>query len=110
DALMTAGKKKAHEPELNVGDLFRTALNQIENRTARVGIIGLGYVGLPLARAFAARGFPVLGLDIDTAKITQLQAGKSYIGHIPPEVVREMRGQGVEATGQFNTPREAAGV
>jgi UDP-N-acetyl-D-glucosamine dehydrogenase len=112
DTLMTAGNRKtrAHEPQPNVQDLFTAALDRIESRMARVGIIGLGYVGLPLARAFAARGFPVLGFDIDTAKITQLQAGKSYIGHIDSEVVREMRGRGFEATDQFGRLDEADAV
>jgi UDP-N-acetyl-D-glucosamine dehydrogenase len=80
---------------------FDPLLAKIENRTACVGIIGLGYVGLPLARAFSSRGFPVLGFDIDPAKITRLHAGESYIGHIPPETVREMLSQGFEATNQF---------
>src|SRR3954469_1323302 len=46
-------------------------LARVEARTARVGIIGLGYVGLPLAHAFAGSGFPVLGFDVDAAKIAR---------------------------------------
>src|SRR5262249_55466222 len=76
-------------------------LAAINNRKARVGIIGLGYVGLPLARAFAAKGFPVLGFDVDAVKVAALQRGDSYIGHIPSGVVREMRAQGFEATDRF---------
>ena len=48
----------------------------IEGRTARVGIIGLGYVGLPLARAFADAGYRVLGFDIDPAKVEKLASGR----------------------------------
>jgi UDP-N-acetyl-D-glucosamine dehydrogenase len=110
DTLMAAGKRKKRDPELSVHDLFRSALDRIENRTARVGIIGLGYVGLPLARAFAARGYLVLGFDIDSAKITQLQAGKSYIGHISGDIVQEMRAQGFDATDQFERLGEADAV
>src|SRR5262249_17398049 len=50
-----------------------------------VGIIGLGYVGLPLAATFAEGGFPVIGFDVDGAKIDELRAGGIYIRHIPPE-------------------------
>ena len=83
------------------GDLFAPLLVKIEKRAARVGIIGLGYVGLPLARALSLRGFSVLGFDIDPGKVAQLQAGKSYIGHIPPEDVRVMLGNGFDATSRF---------
>jgi len=55
----------------------------IEARRARVGIIGLGYVGLPLACAFAEAGFPVLGFDADPVKVGALAHGRSYIRHLP---------------------------
>ncbi|HYN22310.1 MAG TPA: nucleotide sugar dehydrogenase [Thermoanaerobaculia bacterium] len=55
---------------------------RIENRTAKVGIIGLGYVGLPLALAFAERGFPVLGFDVDPVKVEALARGECYIRHL----------------------------
>jgi UDP-N-acetyl-D-glucosamine dehydrogenase len=83
------------------GDHFGPLLTKIEKRASRVGIIGLGYVGLPLARALSTRGFPVLGFDIDPAKISQLHGGKSYIGHIPPEDVRGMLAKGFDATTDF---------
>ncbi|NUQ64676.1 MAG: nucleotide sugar dehydrogenase [Pirellulales bacterium] len=64
----------------------RTALEQaIADRTAKVGVIGLGYVGLPLIRAFVQAGFSTLGFDVDEAKVDRLLAGKSYIGHIPSQ-------------------------
>jgi UDP-N-acetyl-D-glucosamine dehydrogenase len=62
----------------------------------------MGYVGLPLAHAFTAKGIGVLGFDVDAAKVTKLQRGESYIGHIPDEVIREMRAKGFEATDHFN--------
>jgi UDP-N-acetyl-D-glucosamine dehydrogenase len=83
------------------GDFLGPLLTKIEKHAARVGVIGLGYVGLPLARALSTRGFPVLGFDIDPSKVAQLQAGKSYIGHIPEEDVRAMLGRGFDATAQF---------
>lgn len=59
--------------------IFDALLNKIETRTARAGIIGLGYVGLPLAMAIARSGFPVTGFDIDPKKIASLDARRSYI-------------------------------
>ena len=55
---------------------------RISNRSAVVGIMGLGYVGLPLARAFIEAGYRVLGFDVDQSKVDHLKAGKSYIGHL----------------------------
>ena len=61
-------------------DSLRKALTE---KSAKVGVIGLGYVGLPLIRAFVAAGFRTLGYDIDASKVQRLLAGESYIGHIP---------------------------
>jgi UDP-N-acetyl-D-glucosamine dehydrogenase len=58
-------------------------LNRLSDRTAQIGIIGLGYVGLPLAVAFAEAGYKVTGLDVSTEKVTQLNDGVSYIPDIP---------------------------
>src|SRR4051812_8838948 len=77
-------------------------LDRIADRSARVGIIGLGYVGLPLARAFAEVGFPVLGFDTDPAKVARLARGESYIGHIPDATIWAMRDRGFEATDRFD--------
>ncbi len=79
-----------------------TLRKAIDDRTATVGVIGLGYVGLPLVELFAAGGFPVLGLDIDRPKISALQAGRSYIGHIPSERIAALNASGrFEATADF---------
>ena len=82
-------------------------LERIKNRSARVGIIGLGYVGLPMARAFTGAGFPVLGFDVDADKVARLARGSSYIGHIPSEVLAEMLRCGFEATADFARLAEA---
>jgi UDP-N-acetyl-D-glucosamine dehydrogenase len=63
---------------------------RIELRTAKVCIIGLGYVGLPLAETFAWGGYPVVGFDIDAEKVKKLKLGQSYIGHISSERVGEL--------------------
>lgn len=96
---------------MNEGDSplanLRAAISQ---RTAVVGVIGLGYVGLPVARAFAAARFRVLGFDIDPVKVERLNHGESYIGHIPADVIETMRQQGFEATADFKRLTEADAI
>jgi len=68
----------------------------------KVAIVGLGYVGLPLALRFAQAGVSVLGLDIDEAKCASLNAGRSYIGHVSSAAIAEVRAAGrLEATTDF---------
>jgi len=88
--------------EAGQGGHLARGLARVRDGTCRVGIIGLGYVGLPLARAFAEGGFPVLGFDTDPAKVEALNAGRSYIGHIGDDSVAAMRAAGFEATGRFD--------
>jgi UDP-N-acetyl-D-glucosamine dehydrogenase len=64
-------------------------LTRIEQKSAQIGIIGLGYVGLPLALEFARRGFTVIGFDVDEAKIPVLNSGNSYIKHIHAARIKE---------------------
>jgi UDP-N-acetyl-D-glucosamine dehydrogenase len=72
---------------------------RIRSRTARVCVIGLGYVGLPLAETFAAAGYAVLGFDVDPDKVHKLRAGHSYIGHVSSARIAELlRGGRFEAT------------
>jgi UDP-N-acetyl-D-glucosamine dehydrogenase len=90
---------------------IHTALDKkVQSRTATVAIIGLGYVGLPLARGFAAAGFHVLGFDIDPSKVEKLRRGESYIGHITAEIVRQMRENHFDATTDFARLVEADAV
>ncbi len=81
---------------------YTALLERFKNRQAQIGIIGLGYVGLPLARAFSQNGFRVLGFDIDPAKIGSLTAGRSYIQQIPASAIQQMRDRGFEATDRFD--------
>jgi UDP-N-acetyl-D-glucosamine dehydrogenase len=69
-------------------------IEAIKDRTARVGIIGMGYVGLPLMRTFCNAGFNCLGFDIDPVKVRQLNAGKSYIEHIPSAMIKRLVQEG----------------
>jgi UDP-N-acetyl-D-glucosamine dehydrogenase len=67
-----------------------TLLGRISRREAKVGIVGLGYVGLPLAVEFAEAGFSVLGVDVSEAKVQQLNRGESYIADIPTERLKPL--------------------
>lgn len=83
-------------------------IKRIEDRDAVVGVIGLGYVGLPLVLEFCRAGFRVLGFDIDPAKCEALNAGRSYIHHIPAKVIAEQRDASrFEATPDFARIAEA---
>jgi UDP-N-acetyl-D-glucosamine dehydrogenase len=75
---------------------------KIENRKVRVGIIGLGYVGLPLALTFSERGFSVTGFDVDQSKIEALSAGRNYIKHLKAERLTRSNASGLfGATADF---------
>jgi len=87
----TVGRGKGR-PQLLLSD--KLWLEAIEQRTARVGIIGMGYVGLPLMRTFCSAGFNCLGFDIDPVKVQQLNAGKSYIKHIPSTLIKQVVSEG----------------
>jgi UDP-N-acetyl-D-glucosamine dehydrogenase len=80
---------------------------KIADRKAVIGIVGLGYVGLPLCIRFAEERFRVLGFDIDAAKVEQLNRGQSYIGHIPHESIVGLRAAGFEATADYARASEA---
>jgi UDP-N-acetyl-D-glucosamine dehydrogenase len=89
-------------------ELASKLLGLIESRQAKVCIIGLGYVGLPLAETFVAGNFSVLGFDIDPAKVAKLNAGKSYIGHLPDSRIGEMvQSRRFEATADPSRFKEA---
>lgn len=79
----------------------------IHDRTARIAIIGQGYVGLPLAMAFVQAGFPVLGLEADADKVSALNAGTSYVPDIPNSALKEALSQGYEATADSERLHEA---
>lgn len=77
-------------------------LDRIQQRTARVGVIGLGYVGLPLLLLFEESGFEVTGFDVDPAKVDALTRGESYIRHIGADRVRKAFGsKRANATSNF---------
>src|SRR4030081_2983400 len=84
-----------------VPQIAQERLNRLKNRTAEIGVIGLGYVGLPLSLLLSEAGFKVTGFDIDAKKVTDLEAGRSYIFRIAQEEIQSARKQGFTATTAF---------
>jgi len=76
-------------------DIEKSLSDRIDDRTARIGIIGLGYVGLPLVIRFCEENFRVIGFDIDRIKVDSLNQGKSYIKHISSDRISSLRKAGV---------------
>ncbi len=82
-------------------------LQKLNGKTARIGVVGLGYVGLPLAVEFAHAGFHVTGLDIDERKISKINAGESYIQDIPTSVLKPLVDAGMlDATSDFSVIKD----
>ncbi len=82
-------------------------IRKVESRKARIGVIGLGYVGLPLAVEFAKAGFRVTGFDIDAKRVTALNAGRSYIQDVPTGELRDLVRSGrLSATMEFDALRQ----
>jgi UDP-N-acetyl-D-glucosamine dehydrogenase len=75
-------------------DSLTDLLGRIERREARVAVVGMGYVGLPLAVVFAEAGLNVVGLDVSPARMDQLNRGESYIEDVPSETVARLVGEG----------------
>ena len=80
---------------------FSELKNKIEQRLAQVAVIGMGYVGLPLALLYSEQGFPVTGFDIDERKVSTLNAGGSYIFRITAPEIQRARSQGLTATSNY---------
>ncbi len=94
-----------------MSDYKSLLLEKISSRPATVGIIGLGYVGLPLALVFEEAGFPVLGFDIDAKKAEALHRGESYIKHIGHERVAAAFARGrISATTDFSRLAECDAI
>ncbi len=87
--------------QLASSELSELLKNKIESRTAKVGVIGMGYVGLPLALLFSEQKFAVTGFDIDRKKIAVLESGGSYIYRIAPTEIQAARSQGFTATSDY---------
>lgn len=86
---------------VEMGEIMKEAIKAFRNKEAVIGIVGLGYVGLPLMLRYNSVGFRVLGIDIDSNKVEKLNSGESYIEHISAAKVAEARQSGFEATTDF---------
>ncbi|MBT9234968.1 nucleotide sugar dehydrogenase [Pseudomonas inefficax] len=84
----------------------QTLLEKLNDKTGVIGIVGLGYVGLPLVLRYAEVGYKVLGFDIDQSKIDHIEGGTSYIEHIPAASIARAVEQGFKATTDFSQARD----
>ena len=86
-------------------------LEKFADKSAVIGVMGLGYVGLPLLLGYVGRGFRVLGLDVDSKKVTALHAGQSYIEHIPSEFIQQaLSAKLLEATTDLSRVKEVDAI
>src|SRR5678816_2891012 len=85
----------------------RVLEEKIRARQAKVGIVGLGYVGLPLAVEFAKAGFTVTGIDLSDSKIERINKGDSYVGDVPSTTLAPLVASGkIKATADFSVIRD----
>lgn len=98
------------EPQQEQGAGMELA-QKIASKTAVVGVIGLGYVGLPLLHAFHKAGFPVIGFDVDPRKIAALHNGENYLKHLGADMVSQMKSAGrFDATADMVRLKEADAI
>lgn len=92
---------------MRANQVLNDLLNKILQKEAQVGVIGLGYVGLPLVLRFCEVGYPVLGFDVDSKKVALLQKGKSYIKSIPGSLISKYIRMGkLDVTDRFSRLNE----
>src|ERR1700750_2062573 len=95
------------DSSMNVQIAAEILADKIKLKTARVGVVGLGYVGLPLAVEYAKAGFSVTGIDVQNSKVDSLNAGTSYIQDVPTREVKELvADQKLRATTDFSVIAE----
>jgi UDP-N-acetyl-D-glucosamine dehydrogenase len=83
-------------------DVKNTTIGKFNSKQATIGILGMGYVGLPLMLRYADIGYKVVGFDIDQSKINAVLGGKSYIEHIPEGDIQSAVEKGMDATTDFS--------
>ena len=95
---------------MQASEIKQSAIGKFRDKTATIGIVGLGYVGLPLMLRYAETGFKVLGFDIDAEEVNKLNKGETYIEHITADKIAAARTTGFEATTDFSRIGEAEAV
>ena len=91
-------------------NLKKALIGRLDDQSARIGIIGMGYVGLPLMLRFSETGYRVIGFDIDNEKVSTLNDGRSYIEHVAGERIALARRNGFEATDDFARLKEVDAI
>jgi len=91
-------------------DVKQNSIAKYSSKEAVIGIVGLGYVGLPLMLRYSSIGFRVVGIDIDDIKVKKLNAGQSYIEHISEAKIAEALTNGFEATSDFSRIKECDAI
>jgi len=95
------------DKKMGVGQAAAALIDKLQNKTATIGVVGLGYVGLPLALLFARKGFSTIGFDVDSQKVEKIQHGESYILHIPQATIAEqVSAKRLRATTDYHLVRE----
>jgi UDP-N-acetyl-D-glucosamine dehydrogenase len=85
-------------------------IQKLKSKNAKIGIVGLGYVGLPLARRYSQVGYPVVGFEIDSVKVEKLQKNETYIKHIVSEDIAQMQKNGFVPTTDFSRISEVDAI
>ncbi len=87
---MTTARQTAEIVSIDVPDAASELRTKLQQKTATIGVVGLGYVGLPLVRAVHDSGFPVIGFDVDEEKVRMLKAGANYLHHLGDDLTAEL--------------------
>ena len=91
--------------------MYEALLNKVRTHEARVAVMGLGYVGLPLVRLFASKGFRVIACDVDQSKVDQLNQGRSYIKSVPSAAIaKHLAAEELTATSDFKLLNKADAI
>src|SRR5450759_5580563 len=85
----------------------KTLVQKLDDRSATIGIVGLGYVGLPLMLRYCEVGYKVIGFDIDQRKVDSLRNGHSYIEHISSQAIASAVAKGFDPTTDFSRAADA---
>lgn len=94
--------REGNKNRILITTMKKQLIDKLNSGSAVIGIIGLGYVGLPLAIRYAEVGYKVIGFDIDASKKAHLESGKTYIKHIPDQAIQAAVSNGFEATTDFS--------